>query len=47
MADGTSQILISYPLGQDGWYIHQILSRQQLEQQRKVYLLLIAAICKY
>ncbi len=45
MADGTSQILISYPLGQDGWYIHQILSRQQLEQQRKVYLLLIAAIC--
>lgn len=45
MADGSSETLITRSLGQKGWYIHQILSRQQIEQQRAVYLLLIAAIC--
>lgn len=45
MADGSAGTLITRSLGQNGWYIHQILSRQQLEQQRAVYLLLIAAIC--
>lgn len=44
MADGRTETLITHSLGQNGWYIHQILSRQQLEQQRQVYLLLIGAI---
>lgn len=44
MADGRTETLITHSLGQNGWYIHQILSRQQLGQQRQVYLLLIGAI---
>ncbi len=42
---GSKETLITRSLGQDGWYIHQILSRQQMEKQQTVYLLLIAAIC--
>lgn len=45
MDSGKKETLITRPLGQEGWYIHQILSREQMEQQRKVYLLLIAGIC--
>ncbi|MCI8888156.1 MAG: sensor histidine kinase [Hungatella sp.] len=45
MADGSTKTLITRSLGQTGWYLHQTLSWQQLEQQRQVYLLLIAAIC--
>ncbi len=45
MAGGPPETLITRSLGQNGWYIHQILSRQQMEKQRAVYLLLIAAIC--
>ncbi|MCI8725470.1 MAG: sensor histidine kinase [Hungatella sp.] len=40
-----TETLITHSLGQDGWYLHQILSRQQLIKQRQIYLLLIAAIC--
>ena len=45
MDDARTETLITHSLGQDGWYLHQILSRQQLNKQRQVYLLLIAAIC--
>lgn len=45
MDNGKTETLITRSLGQKGWYLHQILSREQLEQQRKVYLLLIAGIC--
>lgn len=45
MEDGQKKTLITCSLGQNGWYLHQILSNQQFEQQRQVYLLLIAAIC--
>lgn len=45
MDDGRTETLITHSLGQDGWYLHQILSRQQLIEQRQIYLLLIAAIC--
>lgn len=45
MDSGADETLITHSLGQEGWYLHQILSRQQLIQQRQVYLLIIAAIC--
>lgn len=45
MDNGRTETLITHSLGQDGWYLHQILSRQQLIKQRQIYLLLIAAIC--
>ena len=44
-AEGSNETLSTLPLGQEGWYIHQILSRQQLIRQRQVYLMLIGAIC--
>lgn len=45
LKNGRTETLITHSLGQNGWYIHQILSKQQLEQQRQIYLLLIGAIC--
>lgn len=45
MENGKTETLITHSLGPNGWYIHQILSRQQLMQQRQIYLLLIGAIC--
>lgn len=45
MDSGETETLITHSLGQEGWYLHQILSKEQLIQQRQFYLLLIAAIC--
>lgn len=45
MNGGKTETLITHSLGQDGWYLHQILSKQQLIKQRQIYLVLIAAIC--
>lgn len=51
MADGTHRTLVSRELepkrGAEprGWYLYQVLSEQQLNAQRRVYFLLIFAIC--
>ncbi len=45
MDSGEHETLITHSLGQEGWYLHQILSKKQLVKQRQIYLLLIAAIC--
>lgn len=45
MGNGNTETLITHSLGQDGWYLHEILSKKQLNQQRQAYLLIIAAIC--
>lgn len=45
MADGSRRTLISRSMGQDGWYLYQVLSEQQLQAQRRIYTLLIVAIC--
>ena len=44
MDDGKSRTLVTRSLGEPGWYIHQILSIQQLNEQKQVYVLLISAI---
>lgn len=45
LSSGASRTLVTRSLGEPGWYIHQILSKQQLDQQNQVYLLLICIIC--
>ncbi|MFR4440186.1 MAG: sensor histidine kinase [Hungatella sp.] len=45
MADGSKRTLISVPLEQEGWYLHQVLSLKQLNEQAGLYTLLTVAIC--
>lgn len=49
LKNGEKRILVERPIegGSEvkGWYLSQILSREQLKQQQKVYLLLITVIC--
>ena len=45
--EGEKRMLVRRPVeveGSDGWYLSQVLSRQQFNQQRMVYLLLIVGI---
>ena len=45
--NGEKRMLVRRPVeveGADGWYLSQVLSRQQFNQQRVVYLLLIVGI---
>lgn len=44
MHDGDTRTLVTRTLGEPGWYIHQTLSRQELNQQRQVYVLLLLGI---
>lgn len=44
LSDGSKQIIISLPLGVDGWYISQIMSQQQFHQQKLFYYFLLAGI---
>lgn len=43
-ADGSKHIMITLPLGVDGWYISQLLSQQQFDQQKLFYYVLLAGI---
>lgn len=45
MADGSKRTLISVPMEQEGWYLHQILSLEQLNEQAGLYTLLLVVIC--
>ncbi len=45
LPQGGSRTLVTRSLGNDGWYIHQVLSREQLHDQNRLYQLLIVAIC--
>lgn len=44
LADGQRRLMITYPLGQYGWTITQVLSEQAYQSQQQIYVLLIAAI---
>lgn len=44
LSDGSKQIIITLPLGVDGWYISQILSQQQFDQQKLFYHFLLVGI---
>ncbi len=45
MADGSHRTLVSRALEPEGWCLYQILSEQQLQAQRRFYILLMFAIC--
>ena len=45
MSNGSRRTLVSRKIGEDGWFLYQVLSEQQLNAQRRIYLLLMAAIC--
>lgn len=44
-ADGRTCILITCPLGPDGWYISQIMSDSQLRAQRSASFAILGLIC--
>lgn len=44
LSDGQRRLMITYPLGQYGWTITQVLSEQAYQSQQGVYALLIAVI---
>lgn len=47
MADGSGRVLVTCPLGVEGWSISTILSESALSAQRQVYLLIIGLIALF
>lgn len=43
-ADGKNRSIITFPLGVDGWYLSQVLSHQQLGEQRRLYVGIVLVI---
>ena len=44
-ADGSIRTMVTFPLSVDGWYLSQVLSQHQLDQQRQLYIGIVVVIC--
>lgn len=45
LSDGSKRTLVARSLEQEDWFLYQVISEQQLNEQKQVYLFLIFGIC--